>query len=161
METIEIIWGTKEPLNTLQMSCRALAVFCIGWVVLRISGRRSFGVGTPLDNIVVILMGAILSRAVTGASPFLPVVTASLVIAILHRFFSWCKVHSAAFGKLAEGNKIVLFEQGSFNLENMSRAQAAKEDMKQAVREALLSENMELVDKIYMERDGTITVIKK
>jgi len=161
MEIIERYWGSGEPLSSLQMGCRGIVIFIIALVILRISGRRSFGVGTPLDNIVVILLGAILSRAITGASPFWPVVAASLMIALLHRFFSWCKVYSEAFGKLVEGDKIVLYENNDFNAGNMSRAQVAREDIMQAVREAQLPEDMQQVSRVYMERNGNITVVRK
>lgn len=161
MEQVEFLWGNKEPLSTLQMSIRAVVVFLIALIILRISGRRSFGVGTPLDNIVVILMGAILSRTITGASPFLPVIGASLVIAFLHRFFSWCKVHSPFFAKLAEGEKILLYKNSEFIIDNMSRAQVTHSDMQQSVREANHSENMEQVEEVWLERNGNITIINK
>lgn len=161
MEQVEFFWGNKEPLNALQMSFRAIVVFFIALIILRISGRRSFGVGTPLDNIVVILLGAILSRAITGASPFLPVVAGSLMIAVLHRFFSWLKVHSPLFAKITEGEKILLFSNQQFIKVNMSRAQVTEEDIKQATREAHYTGNMYGIDKVWMERNENITFTQK
>lgn len=160
MEFIDTFWGYKEPLNTLQMACRGLVTFVIALVILRVSGRRSFGVGTPLDNIVVILVGAILSRGVIGASPFLPVVITGFVIGILHRFFSWCKVHSPAFARLTEGDKIILYEKGHFIEANMRRALTDREDVMQALRESGSSIELSNVEQIFMERNGTITFIK-
>ena len=160
-EIINTYWGTNNQLNTLHMSFRGLVIFVLALITLRVSGRRSFGVGTPLDNIVVILVGAILSRAVTGASPFLPVVTAAFLIACLHRLFSWCKVHYPAFGHVMEGKKIILYRDGRFIKNNMSRALVGEEDIMHAVRAVLLSEDLCEVDSIIMERNGELTVIRK
>ncbi|RYD80354.1 MAG: DUF421 domain-containing protein [Sphingobacteriales bacterium] len=160
MEALEKIWGEGEGLNSLQMAVRGIIVFIIALIILRISGRRSFGVGTPVDNIVVILLGAILSRAVTGASPFIPVLVASLVIALLHRFFSWYKVGHTKFESFAEGDKILLYENSNFIKSNMSRALVGVEDIMQAIREKEGVTNMNNVDKVYMERNGTITITR-
>jgi len=45
------MFGQGKDLNTLQMSCRGIVVFFIALLLIRISGRRSFGMHTPLDNI--------------------------------------------------------------------------------------------------------------
>jgi len=161
MEFVETFWGHKEPLTVLQMVCRAIVIFIIALLILRLSGRRSFGVGTPLDNIVVILVGAILSRGVTGASPFLPVVVAGFVIGLLHRLFSWFKVHSSSFAKIAEGEKILLYDNDQFIEANMLRALAEKEDVMQALREDGIATDLSSVAQVYMERNGTINIVQK
>lgn len=160
MEFIETFWGEKEPLNTLQTVCRSVVIFFIALVILRVSGRRSFGVGTPLDNIVVILVGAILSRAIIGASPFVPVVAAASTIGVLHRLFSWLKVRSTMLAKITEGEKILLYKDDHFIEGNMLRALVEKEDVLQALREKGLP-NMINVKYIFMERNGTITIVQK
>ncbi|RYY46961.1 MAG: DUF421 domain-containing protein [Chitinophagaceae bacterium] len=161
MDTLEQIWGRGDELNSLQMSVRGLAIFFIAVIILRISGRRSFGVGTPLDNAIVILLGAILSRSVTGASPFLPVVVTCLLIASLHRFFSWYKVRHPRFEAMAEGEKILLFENNAFIEVNMSRALVSREDILQTLRQAQLPAALEPIDKLYMERNGSISILLK
>src|ERR1700748_2261428 len=83
------IFGEGKDLNVLQMTSRGIVVFLIALVLIRISGRRSFGLHTPLDNIITISLGATLSRAIVGATPFVPVVVTCFVIVLLHRFLGW------------------------------------------------------------------------
>ncbi len=158
---IEVAFGTGKDLNMLQMCCRAVIVFLITLVMIRISGRRSFGVRTPLDNIIVILLGALLSRAIVGASPFWSVVGASFVIVLIHRSLGWLISHSKVAGKLIEGHRICLFENNTFIKENMDKALVCEEDLMQGVRKSALTEDMTKIKCVYMERNGEISSIKK
>jgi uncharacterized membrane protein YcaP (DUF421 family) len=161
MEIIIELFGEGKDLNALQMSDRGIVMFFIALALIRISGRRSFGVRTPLDNIITISLGAIMSRAVVGASAFMPVVVCCFVIVLLHRLFGWLIAHSKTFGKLIEGNKMVLFENGKFNEGNMKRGLVCREDVMQGVRKSALTEDMSKIEKVYIERNGEISSVKK
>jgi uncharacterized membrane protein YcaP (DUF421 family) len=161
MEIFYQVFGSGKDLNALQMSSRGIVVFFIALVLIRLSGRRSFGVRTPLDNIIVILLGAILSRAVVGASDFVPVIVACLVVVLLHRLFGWLIANSKPFGRVMEGDKILLYEDGQFKREEMKKALVCEEDLMQGVRKSALTEDMSKIEKVYMERNGDISAIKK
>ncbi len=160
-EIILKLFGEGKDLNCLQMCSRSLIIFLFTLVLIRISGRRSFGVRTPLDNIIVILLGTVLGRAIVGASAFLPVVIASLLIVLIHRSFGWMIVHSRYFANLIEGKKIVLFENGNFIKENMDKALVCEEDIMQGVRKSALTDQLDRIAKIIIERNGEISAIKK
>ena len=161
MELLIKIFGEGKDLNALQMSSRGIVMFFIALILIRISGRRSFGIRTPLDNIITISLGAIMSRAVVGASAFVPVVVCCFVIVLLHRGFGWLIVHHKGFGRLIEGDKIPLFEGGKLIKPNMERGLICEEDMMQGVRKSALTEDMSKIDKVYMERNGEVSTIKK
>src|ERR1700710_3009166 len=161
MEIIVKIFGEGKDLNALQMSSRGLVMFFIALALIRVSGRRSFGVRSPLDNIITISLGAIMSRAVVGASDFVPVVICCFVIVLMHRRFGWLIANSRSFGRLIEGEKILLFEDGVFKKENMKKALVCQEDLMQGVRKSALTEDMNKIEKVYIERNGEISSIKK
>lgn len=161
MELFYQIFGEGKDLNALQMSSRGVVVFFIALLLIRISGRRSFGVRTPLDNIIVILLGAVLSRAVVGASPFVPVMICCFSIVALHRLFGWLIATSKSFGRVMEGNKILLYDNDQFKYEAMKRALVCEEDLMQGVRKSALTDDLSKIDKVYMERNGDISAIKK
>jgi len=161
MDIIYTLFGEGKDLNVLQMSCRGIVIFFIALVLIRISGRRSFGLHTPLDNIIVVLLGAIMSRAVVGASDFVPVMVCCFVIALLHRGVGWLTAYNARFARLIEGNKITLFENGSFKENHFRRALVCREDIMQGVRKSALTENMDEIEKVYIERNGEISAVRK
>ncbi|NCD68014.1 DUF421 domain-containing protein [Mucilaginibacter agri] len=161
MYTLLLLFGEGEKLNALQMSCRGIMMFLVMLLLIRISGRRSFGVRASLDNIIAISLGAIMSRAVVGASPFVPVVVCCFVIVLLHRVTSRLIAVSKRLSRIVEGEKILLYEDGLFLQEHMKKALVCEEDIMQGVRESALTENMEQIKKVYMERNGKISAIKK
>ncbi len=161
MKVIDQIFGCGTQLDALQMASRGIVVFVIAFCLIRISGRRSFGMHTPLDNIISILLGAILSRAVVGASPFGSVILSSLAIVLLHRLFSFLIARNKTLGHFFEGEKILLFENGDFVRNGMKKALVCEEDIMQGVRKSALTDDLSKIEKIYIERNGDISAIKK
>ena len=161
MNWIIQLFGQGKDLTALQMSIRGLTIFIIALLLIRISGRRSFGLHTPLDNIVTILLGAILSRTVVGASPFLPVICCCFVIVITHRLLGILISRHERISRILEGDKLLLFKDGQFIEKNMKKAQVCKENIIQGIRESALTEDLDKIEKVYMERNGVLSIIKK
>jgi len=155
------LFGVGKDLSILQMSNRGIVVFLLALLLIRIAGRRSFGLRTPLDNIITILLGAILSRGVVGASEFLPTIITCLVIVILHRIIGTLIASSPRLSRIIEGNKVALYENGHFNRKKMRSMQVAEEDALQGMRKGALTENLKEIDKIYIERNGEISAVRK
>lgn len=143
------------------MGDRGIVIFFIAYLLIRLSGRRSFGIKTPLDNIIAITLGAVLSRAIVGASDFVPVVFTCFVIVLLHRLLAWMKVRSRKASHLIDGEKILLYANGRFIAENLDKALVCKEDVLQGARESALTDDLTKIEIIYMERNGQISTIKK
>lgn len=153
--------GNGQELSEIQMCVRAFIIFIISYLFIRISGRRSFGLHSPMDNIIVILLGAILSRAVVGASPFSAVVCAGITLVLLHRLLGWIISRYPKIAELTAGKKMILFEKGQLNHRNMARSLVSESDVKHAVRKLMQEENFSKIETVYMEGNGEITIIKK
>jgi uncharacterized membrane protein YcaP (DUF421 family) len=161
METLYYIFGHHEVLDPFQMSMRAIVVSFICLGLIRFSGRRAFGMGTAIDNMFAVLLGAILSRCVVGASPFLSTVSAATTIAILHRLAAWVGLYSRFFGRIIKGTAIVLFEKGKLNTANMKRCRITERDLMEGIRLNGNTESFDKIETVYVERNGKISVIKK
>ncbi|HYG15257.1 MAG TPA: YetF domain-containing protein [Bacteroidia bacterium] len=157
---VDRFWGT-DHLNIEQMTARAVVIFIIALIILRISGRRSFGMASAFDNVVAVLIGGVLSRAVVGASPFLPTVCAALAMALMHRLLAWLSLDYKGVGRIAKGSPRVIYENGEFNRKNMRLSLISERDFMEGVRKECNTESLDEIDKAYVERDGRISVIRK
>lgn len=155
------LFGQGKELTAWQMSLRTVVVFIICLLLIRLSGHRSFGMKMPFDNVITILLGAVLSRAVTGASPFLPIIISAVTIALLHRVFGWLGFYSKLFGRIVKGEELILYANGKLNFENMQRAMITEKDIHEEIRINGNVDSLEEVSLIYMERSGEVSVVKK
>ena len=157
---IEHLFGSGDELGVLQMSARAFLMFFIALILVRISGRRSFGAGSPFDNIVVIMLGAILSRGVVGASPLVSTIGAGIVICVVHRLLAILAARSHTAGRYLKGGHGLLYKNGELNKKAMQRFNLSVGDVEQGVRLAGNVGSLEEVREVWMERSGQISVIK-
>lgn len=158
---IHALIGVGKDLSAINMALRAVILFIYTLILLRIAGRRSFGMHQPFDNLVVILLGAVLSRAVVGASPMIPTLVSGFVLALLHRLFGTLCIFFPRFGKWAKGRDLVLYKDQKMISKNLIRCQVSEKDIQEAIRMASHRDSFEEIDSIYMERSGQITIIKK
>jgi uncharacterized membrane protein YcaP (DUF421 family) len=157
---IENLIGEGTELTPLQMGIRAVIVFLLALLFLRL-GRRSFGIGSPFDHVTGMLLGAILSRAVVGASPFVATICAGCVIALMHKLLAWISLHSRTFGKIMKGEPKVIYHEGQVIRKNMNQCLITDNDLLEGLRECGNVESLEEIKKAYIERDGKISIIKQ
>jgi uncharacterized membrane protein YcaP (DUF421 family) len=115
----------------------------------------------PIDNVLTILLGAILSRAVTGASPFFPTILAGALIVVLYKICSWLSVYSHAFGKLVKGEEKTIYVDGKLLKESMKKCMVTEKDLHEELRINVNLDSFEKIDRIYLERNGEISVVLK
>ena len=160
-EIIYTLFGEGKDLDALQMGDRAFVMFFITLILIRVAGMRAFGQKSAFDMIIVIMLGAILSRAVTGDSAFWPTITAGAVLAIVHRLLGWLSMYNETIGQLVKGSKIILFKNNTLLKKNMMRCCVSYKDLQEEVRLILNETTMDNVEEIFMERSGKISIVKK
>ncbi|WP_234775513.1 DUF421 domain-containing protein [Paraburkholderia tropica] len=161
MNLLIALFGDGKDLNALQMSFRGAATFLCTLLLIRISGRRSFGQRSSFDYVVAILLGATLSRFIVGASPAIPTLAASLVLVLMHRALGWLCVRSASIDKLVGGAHRTIYHDGKFDDAQMSAALLTRKDVSEAVRAKLHIDSLDRVDSALLERNGDVTLILK
>lgn len=162
MESVfESIFGQGAELTPWQMAARAAVVFVIALVLVRVSGRRSFGQHSPFDACTTVLVGAILSRAVVGATPFWSTVCAATAIVLMHRAMGLASVRWPGFEALISGHEISLVSEGKPHADQMRKALVTENDLKEAVRKKTGASDLSGIEGAVLERNGDITVIEE
>ena len=156
----DLIGQDQADLAWWQMSARAVIIFFFGLVLVRAAGKRVFGKWTALDIVVSIVIGSNLSRALTGNSPFVETMIATVVLVAVHSLLIAAGVRIPALGHLLKGRGVRLIEDGEPDLRAMRKHGIGENDLEEALRDAGL-EDASGVRVAYLERNGDISVVKR
>jgi len=160
-EIIKQLFGEGRDLTSAQMAARAFVMFFIALILIRVSGMRSFGAKSAFDNIVVIMLGALLSRAVVGVSPFVPTVVAGVSLCATHRILAILGARIHFISDLLKGKDQLLYKDGQLFKNNMRKADISPGDLEEGMRLAANTSSFEKIKEIRMERSGKISVVKE
>lgn len=157
---LQAVFGVGKELSWYQMCTRAALIFVATWLMLRVAGRRTFAQKTAFDLCMMLLLGAILSRAVVGASPMVGTLAAAAVLVSMHRAVSMLSAAWPAFDRIVGGRAIPLVQGGEENRNARKRAMLSNEDLDANARVLMHASGWERQWDVVLERDGQISFIK-
>jgi uncharacterized membrane protein YcaP (DUF421 family) len=161
METLENIFGTGKDLAFHQMCARAFVTFFITLALIRLAGMRSIGKKTAFDTVITIMLGAVLSRVIVGASAFFPTVGGGIVIVVIHRLVAWVSMNHESIERIVKGEHRQLYANGEINWRNMRRSCVSERDLIESVRLQANVKSLQEIEEAYIESNGEISIIKK
>ena len=150
-----------DDLAVWQMALRALIIYVVAIMLVRFGDKRFMGKNTAFDVILGIIIGSVLSRAITGNAPFFQTIGAGATLVGLHWLFAVTSYHSDWFGKFVKGGERLIIKDGEIQWENMSRSHISMKDLVSALySEGKVTEPDE-VKIARLERSGDISVIPR
>ena len=152
------IIDASDHIGAVAMATRAVIVFIFTLAFLRIAGRRSFGQRNAFDLCITVLLGAILSRAIVGASPLLPTLAAGAVLVLLHRLIGILVTRWAWLDDLISGVERVLVKDGRKDPRQMRAGLISDRDIDVALRKKDDNASLDKVARAVLERNGEITI---
>ena len=161
MDLLEDWWGIKENISPGETAARAAAMFVFLLVSIRLLGIRTFGRGSLLDNINIILLGSVLGRGVVGATPFISALAGGLAILLLHKLLAIVSFYYRPAGRYIKGEHRVLYRDGEFDWKNMRATEITENDIRESLRNSQNTDDLKQVEEAYIERSGKISFIKK
>jgi uncharacterized membrane protein YcaP (DUF421 family) len=151
--------GTKE-LGAGEMAVRALLVYVLVVIIVRLGKKRFLGRATAFDVIIGIMLGSIAGRAITGNAPLWPSIAACAALMALHWIFSAAAIRSHPFGSFIKGETRILIRDGRVDEEALHREHMTERDLEEALREHGLT-GPEGIAEARLERNGSVSVIKR
>ena len=161
MDIVNTLFGHGKDLNALQMGCRAFVLFFVALAFIRFTGMRTVGIKSAFDDCIIIMLGAVLSRVITGASPFVPTLVAAFVLVVIHKILAWLSVYNKFVSHLIKGKPVSIYKDGKLNDKSLRRANLSFGDIMEEARIQANKNNLDDIDEIFMERTGKISFIKK
>lgn len=163
MDVFIEIFGEQNHLSIAQECARAVAVFFYAFLMLRLSGRRTFAHWSALDIVVSFIIGSALGRAMTGSAPFPGTLAAVAAIVLLHVLIGHLLAQSRLLARWAEGESITLADHGQVHDQTRKRHMITLPDLQQAMREEGLDwpKGLANVKRMMLEPNGKISIIKQ
>jgi uncharacterized membrane protein YcaP (DUF421 family) len=149
-----------DRLTIMQMALRAVIVYVVALLFVRMGDKRFLGKNTAFDVAVGIMFGSVMSRAITNASDFLPIVVAGGVMLGLHWAIAVVAFRSDEVGVLVKGSERRLVEDGEIRWHEMAAAHIGERDLLGALRQSGV-EDVGRVSSAYLERSGDVSVIER
>ena len=153
--------GQPKELTLFQVCLRAFIIFLLGLAMVRIGDRRSLSEKTGFDTLFLVLIGAVLARAINGSAAFLTTIGCGAFLMLVHRFFAFIAFRSHKFGKLIKGSDETLVNNGKVDWKAMKRHLVSKHDLEEDLRLNASTENIDEIKVARIERSGDISFIKK
>ena len=152
-----------EPRNLtfVQISLRGIIVFLVTLAAVRFGHKRSLSRKTPFDAVLLVILAAVLSRAINGSAAFFATLGGGVVLVALHRLFAFLTFYSHRFGILVKGRTDVIVLDGQPDLTMMWRNHVSTHDLDEDMRLSVHTDDLSRIRVARVERSGDISFIKK
>ncbi|MDB5337045.1 MAG: hypothetical protein JWN70_2664 [Planctomycetaceae bacterium] len=164
LKVLEIVFGPNNPASPLglgQIAARSVVVYLMGLFVIRIGKSRLLSRASAMDVLLGFMLGAVLSRGISGASSLSSAAVAVVTLVALHWFLSKLGSQSHRWGRLIKGHEFQLVSDGKIQWDNLRRSHISEADLREQLRLNANIEDPEMVQSAYKERSGEIGVVKK
>jgi uncharacterized membrane protein YcaP (DUF421 family) len=144
-----------------QFVLRAVLVYVVVMVLVRLSGKRAVGQFTPFDLVLLILIGNAVQNGMNGGDNSL---TAAVILSVSLIAFNYgvafLSARVPAVRRLVEGESVVLVRDGHVFRSVLKRELVSRADFDKAMREAGVSE-VDDIQLAELETDGHITIVPR
>jgi uncharacterized membrane protein YcaP (DUF421 family) len=145
----------------MEILIRATVIFWFLWLVVRGTGKRSLSELTPLDLILVVVIGDVVQQGVTQEDMSL---TGAMLAASV--FVAWTIAANAVTRRyprsapLLTGAPVIILTDGNPLRDRLARERLTIDDLKEAARIQGIG-NLADIDFAVLEADGEISFIRK
>ena len=150
-----------KDLTLGQISLRGVIVFLVTLVTMRLGHKRSLSRKTPFDAVLLVILAAVLSRAINGSAAFFATLGGGVVLVVLHRLFAFLAFYSHGFGIFVKGRPDVIVRDGQSDLGMMWRNHVSTHDLDEDMRLSAHTDDVSTIRVARVERSGDISFIKK
>lgn len=151
---------TGSELTVLQMAARTVTVYVVTLAIVRLGKKRLMGRATAFDVIVGIMLGSVVSRAITGNAPLGPALGAAATLVFLHWLLSAAALRWPGLGRFARGRPTLLVSDGKVDEVALRQVHMCESDLMEDVRGKSVS-SLDQVAEGHLECNGEVSVLKR
>lgn len=140
---------------------RAVVIYFLVMVLMRVSGKRAMGQFTPFDLVLLILLGNAVQNGINGGDNSL---TGAFIMAttliVINYAVAFATSRNRAVEKLVEGVPVVLAHDGKVYRDVLRRELVSPDDFNEALRNNGIGA-VEDVEVALLETNGRISVVSR
>lgn len=126
---------SADNISVWQMCMRAVFVYVSALLMVRALGDRRFaGKYATFDVIIGIMLGATLSRAISGSSPFFPTLLSAFALVAMHRLLSAAAFQFVWLERWIKGGPRLLIKDGKVNKRTLRQTHLTSQDLEVVMR---------------------------
>lgn len=156
-----VIGVGNDDLTVWQVGLRAFLIYLTAILLVKFGEKRFMGKSTAFDMILGIILGSVLSRAITGNASFFNVIGAGVILVGIHWLFAFGSYYSDWLGSLVKGNARILVKDGEIQWDNMRKSHISRKDLEMALYSNGKVTDPSQVKVARFERSGDISVIPR
>jgi uncharacterized membrane protein YcaP (DUF421 family) len=149
----------SRDMEVWQMVLRAAIVYAVTLAMVRLGKKRFMGKATAFDMILGIMLGSIVSRAITGNAPLVPALAVTATLIALHSGLTAVACRWHAFGETIKGRPRVIVCNGSKDEKAMRITHLTDRDLEEDLRRHGMT-SIEDIAEARLERNGDISIVK-
>jgi len=139
---------------------RALLVYVLIFIILRMAGKRTLGEMTAFDLVLLLIISEAVQNALLDGDHS---ITGSMLVIITLVFtdvmVSFGTNKSRLFDNIVNGIPLIILENGKPLLDRMKKVRLQEDDILEAARRTQGLESMEQIKYAVLEKDGSISII--
>ena len=148
-----------EPRELLYTAGRAVLVYFVMLLVLRVSGKRAIGNFSAFDLLVALMLGEVVDEIIYGNVTLLQGLVPIVVVAALHYGTSWLSYARGGVAHVVEGEPTVIVRDGELDRKGMRAERMSERDVMAELRLSSVADVRE-VKLATVETDGQVSVIR-
>lgn len=149
----------NHPLAIGQVVMRAVVIYFIGLILVRIGKSRLLSRASAIDVILAILLGSLLSRGITGSASISSTTTAIATLIALHFFLTAWSMRSHRISVLMKGRQRLLIKDGVIDADKLRISHITYDDLMEELRLNANCNDVSEVAFAYKERSGQVGVV--
>jgi len=147
-----------DPYELLMTSARAVAVYGLMLIVVRMLGRRTIGNFSAFDLIVALMLGEVVDEIIYADVRFIQGTVAIVTLGAVAYIDSLLSYHNRTMEAILEGKPTIVVKHGEFDRRGMSRERMSETDVLSALRMQGMRD-VRQVEYAVVEHDGTVSVM--
>lgn len=152
--------NTFSLIALLYMVIRGIVAYLVGITIARFN-KKLFGIRTPFNLILLIMLGSIFADAIINANVFLPMLGMVLFLTLLNGLITALAFYIPTVERFIKSSPSILVKNGEIQWDAMKKELITEQELLTELHAQLHTRNLKEVDTALIVSDGSIHFIKK